>query len=78
MEDYRDKLEGLTLERLQALARRYRETIAKMEYGQREARAAGSYISLAELVDYTDQEIAKKREDLAEIERLLAKRKEGK
>lgn len=75
MEEYRNKLEKLSVQRLQALVDRYRETIARMEFGQREAKAAGNYISLNSLIDYTEQELIKKREELVEIERLLAERK---
>jgi hypothetical protein len=67
MEDYREKIEKLPLERLTKLAQAYRVTIRQMESYQQDARI----VAIMDVVDYTEVELAKKRAELAEIERLI-------
>lgn len=72
MEDYRHKLEKLPGERLRDLADRYRETIARLELNLREARAA----AMGKVAEYTELELAKKKQDLADVEQILATRQD--
>jgi hypothetical protein len=72
MEDYRAKVEKLSPEKLQDLAERYRKTITRLELDLREARAA----AIMTVVDYKEQELNKKRQELAEVEKLLGKTEE--
>ena len=75
LEDYHKKLENLPAQKLHDLAERYRKTIAKREAQQRDARIVSNMISMLSVVEYTEQELGKKRGELAEIELLLTERK---
>lgn len=72
MEDYRWKLEKLPTTRLRDLADRYRETIARLEVNLREARAAG----MEQVAEYTGLELTKKKQDLTDVEQILAGRQD--
>jgi hypothetical protein len=72
MEDYRLKIENLPTEKLRDLADRYRKTIARLEAQQQDARI----VAMQSVLEYTEQELTKKRHDLTEIEQLLTARKD--
>ncbi|MEI6045156.1 MAG: hypothetical protein WCS37_12465 [Chloroflexota bacterium] len=72
MEDYRLKIENLPTKKLQDLADRYRKTIAHLEAQQKDAR----FVAIQTVLEYTERELTKKRQDLIEIEQLLLDRKD--
>ena len=72
MEDYRLKIENLPTNKLQDLADRYRKTIAHIEALQEDARC----VAIQTVLEYTERELTKKRQDLIEIEQLLLDRKD--
>ena len=67
MEDYREKIEKLPPERLRNLIAFYRTTIQKLEEYNRDART----VAFLNVADYTGSELAKKKAELAEIEKIL-------
>lgn len=67
MEDYREKIEKLPPERLRNLIAFYRTTIQKLEEYNREAQM----VAFLNVADYTGSELAKKKAELAEIEKIL-------
>lgn len=71
MEDYREKIEKLPLERLVMLAEVYRNTIRQIEDYRRDAEI----VAFNNVVKYTDGELAKKKTELAEIESIIARLK---
>ena len=67
MEDYHEKIEKLPPERLRNLIAAYRATIQKLEEYNREAQM----VAFLHVADYTGRELAKKKAELAEIEKIL-------
>jgi hypothetical protein len=67
MEDYREKIEKLPPERLRNLIAAYRITIRKLEEYNRDANT----VAFLNVADYTGSELAKKKAELAEIEKIL-------
>jgi len=75
MDDYFYKLESLPVERLEMLVKAYTKTIQSLEKRLREA----TFVAMDTDVSYCQRELAKKRPELARVEKLLqAKRQETK
>ncbi len=72
LEDYKQKIENLPLDRLKNLAIQYGKTIRQLEIQRKEAR----YSANMRTVEYTDEQLAKKREELALIEAILENKPE--
>ncbi len=67
MDDYFYKLESLPIARLEMLVKAYTKTIQSLEKRLREA----TFVAMDTDVIYCQQELDKKRPELARVERLL-------
>ncbi len=67
MEDYREKVGKLPLEKLHMLVKVYKKTIRDLELQRRDAEL----VAMLTIVEYSDQELGKKRAELAEIEQII-------
>ncbi|NWJ44809.1 MAG: hypothetical protein HXX08_02930 [Chloroflexi bacterium] len=70
LEDYLQKIEKLSDEKLLALANRYRNTIQEIRIYRRDAEI----VAFTTVVKYTDEELRKKEEELAIIQSMIEKR----
>lgn len=71
MDEYLEKLRKLPVERLEKLVKNYRVTIANLEARIHDA----NIVALNSVVDYSQQEVSKKRAELAIIEQILQEKK---
>lgn len=70
MDEYLQKLEKLPTARLEGLVKNYHKTIQSLEDRIRDAKVVGMY----QIVDYSQQEVDKKKIEVATIENILEKR----
>ncbi len=71
MEDYREKLEKLSEIRLVQLAEVYRKTIKGLQEHYNQAHL----VAMNDIANYTKAELEKKTRELADIEAMLAERR---
>jgi hypothetical protein len=73
MDEYLYKLEKLSIERLEMLVKLYTKTIQQLQLRIRDA----TVVALNSVIEYSQQEVARKQAELLEIEKILeAKRLE--
>jgi hypothetical protein len=73
MDEYLYKLEKLSIERLEMLVKLYNKTIQHLQLRIRDA----TVVALNPVIEYSQQEVARKQAELLEIEKILeAKRLE--
>lgn len=70
MEDYREKIEKLPIERLQKLVSAYNETIRQLQERHKQAML----VAMLKDAEYSTSELIKKNEELAKIKQILEKR----
>lgn len=70
MEEYKEKLEKLSLQRLKDLVKAYEKTIQSHEVTLREATIVG----MGAIIEYNQKELEKKKAELAEIAKVIAEK----
>lgn len=70
MDEYREKLAKLPLDRLKDLAKAYEKTIHYHQVTLRDATIVG----MTKVIDYNQVELDKKTSELAEIQKLIQER----
>jgi hypothetical protein len=74
MEEYREKIANLSLERLEGLAKVYERTIHSYEATIREAKVVG----MIGVVEYNQKELDKKKAELTVIQEFIDRSRAGK